>query len=212
MVNSDVKLLAVLDKVEKKFASLSLERGERGLKGDRGDIGPKGEKGATGTTGAVGATGAAGPSGAKGDTGPKGDKGISIEQVRLDFDNHLVITLSDGSEIDAGEINVSGGTSLQSVHMGGAGAITAPLPSITTITTDYTTLHAPLEEVIKCTNTAALTVTMHPAPTQGQRRTIKRLGTGDVTIIGPIDGETQITLGDDVSVQLIYITDEWIII
>jgi len=107
MVNSDVKLLAVLDKVERQFASLSLERGEQGLKGDKGDIGPKGEKGATGTTGAVGATGKAGPSGAKGNTGPKGDNGISIEQVRLDFDNHLVVTLSDGSEIDAGDVNTS---------------------------------------------------------------------------------------------------------
>lgn len=210
MLSNDVKLLAVFDTLEKRVSSLTLKQGEKGPKGDKGEQGSSGEKGDRGEKGLQGVAGA------KGETGPKGEDGeagISVVDVRVDFDNHIVVTLSDGNEIDAGEINIEGTASNYNVHMAGAGAITPPLPSITLINnSNYTTLFDPLEEVIKCTGTALQTITLHQNATQGQRKTIKRLGTGEVTVVGTIDGESSIQLGPDVSTQLIYIDGSWIII
>lgn len=36
--------------------------------------------------------------------GPKGDTGVSVESVDLDNDNHLIVTMSDETEHDAGAI------------------------------------------------------------------------------------------------------------
>lgn len=45
----------------------------------------------------------------KGEQGPQGEQGVSIVNVETDEDNHLIVTLSDGTEIDAGEIQGGGG-------------------------------------------------------------------------------------------------------
>lgn len=102
-LSPDVKLLAVFDTLNKKVNSLKLKQGERGPQGEKGEQGPTGPKGDKGETGATGSAGEKGP---KGEAGERGQDGVSIANVRVDFDNHLVVVLSDGNEIDAGEINV----------------------------------------------------------------------------------------------------------
>lgn len=63
--------------------------------------GPAGPAGATGPAGAPGPQGAVGPAGADGNDGTPG---ISVTNASIDVDNHLIVTLSSGSTIDAGEI------------------------------------------------------------------------------------------------------------
>jgi len=72
--------------------------GPRGLRGASGDQGDKGEAGERGLEG---------PKGPKGDKGETGKQGVSVVDARIDFDNSLVITLSDGREIDCGAITPS---------------------------------------------------------------------------------------------------------
>ena len=55
---------------------------------------PKGDKGDTGETGATGQTGAT---------------GVGVSNVTVNASNHLIVTLTDETEIDAGEINVTSG-------------------------------------------------------------------------------------------------------
>lgn len=102
--------------------------GPKGRKGEKGPQGPKGNDGSAGKNGKDGAVGPKGPQGPKGDRGPVGPRGsdgvagvagrdgvdgadgrdgldgTSVVDVQLDFDGRLTVQLSDGSEIDAGEI------------------------------------------------------------------------------------------------------------
>ena len=210
MLSNDIKLLAVYDKLESEINRLVLKQGERGETGATGQAGAKGDMGPKGPKGD---TGSVGPKGETGKEGKTGETGTSITDVRVDFDNHLVVSFSDGTELDAGEIRVDidkAATGSVNVSMGGS--ITPPLPAVTLVTSSYTTLSDPLEEIIKCTNSTPITITLHPAPTQGQRRTIKRFGIGSVYVSGTVDSVSSTELGVDVSVQLIYIDNSWIII
>lgn len=100
MLSNDVKLLAVYDKLEKQIKALQLKHGVDGNDGADG-ISIKGEQGDRGHDG-VGHDGKQGAKGADGTDGDQGVDGVSITTVKIDFDNHLVIYLSDGTEIDAG--------------------------------------------------------------------------------------------------------------
>jgi len=92
--------------------------GAQGPKGDTGATGPQGPKGDTGATGAQGPkgdTGATGAQGPKGDTGatgaqgPKGDtgdQGVSVVNAYVNSELHLIMVLSNGTEIDAGYVGV----------------------------------------------------------------------------------------------------------
>lgn len=68
----------------------------KGPKGDKGEDGAKGDAGAPGTPGVKGDAGA---------NGEKGEKGTSITGVKIDNKGHLICTLSDETEVDAGEFN-----------------------------------------------------------------------------------------------------------
>lgn len=48
--------------------------------------------------------------GAKGEIGDKGEVGVGIDNVTINANSHLIVTLSDGSTIDAGLIQGGGGT------------------------------------------------------------------------------------------------------
>lgn len=76
-------------------------------------VGEKGDKGDTGLTGPSGATvvGKDGKDGKDGKAGKSGIQGIGVVSAEVTFDNHLVLTLSDGNEIDAGQINIENKTS-----------------------------------------------------------------------------------------------------
>jgi hypothetical protein len=69
-----------------------------------GEQGPRGPAGRDGKDGLNGRDGKDGVDGKDGKDGVDGVDGISVVDARVDFDGGLVITLSDGSEIDAGQI------------------------------------------------------------------------------------------------------------
>jgi hypothetical protein len=82
--------------------------GEAGKDGKQGPLGPQGPQGIPGMTGSQGPMG---PSGPAGPSGKDGADGVSVVDAKVDFDNSLVLKLSDGTEIDAGQLNIgqSGG-------------------------------------------------------------------------------------------------------
>ncbi len=61
-------------------------------------------QGETGATGAHGEKGDKGDQGETGQQGPKGDTGVSVISTRIDENGHLICTMSDGAEIDAGKV------------------------------------------------------------------------------------------------------------
>jgi len=107
MISSDAKLLAVYDKLEKQIKALQLKHGVDGKNGADG-ISIKGDQGDRGHDG-VGHDGKQGAAGADGAAGDQGVDGVSIATAKIDFDNHLVISLSDGTEIDAGALQGGSG-------------------------------------------------------------------------------------------------------
>ena len=110
-VDTEIKLLGlglgvgtILDKFEDQIIQLEarqLQKGDKGDKGERGDAGKDGRDGKDGRNGIQGAKGA------KGDTGPMGKQGlqgVSVVDAEVALDGNLVLKLSNGDEIDAGEI------------------------------------------------------------------------------------------------------------
>jgi len=77
-----------------------------GPQGPTGATGPAGPQGATGATGAAGAQGATGAQGPAGPTGSQGTSGISVQSAGITAGGHLLLTLSDSSQLDAGNISV----------------------------------------------------------------------------------------------------------
>lgn len=79
-------------------------QGEQGLPGATGDTGPAGP---TGPQGTIGPQGPEGPQGIQGPQGPQGPTGPTVISSHFrTIDGHLIFTLSNGTEIDAGEIVV----------------------------------------------------------------------------------------------------------
>lgn len=85
-----------LDLMETKVL-IPLKDGE---KGDKGDIGKSGKDGKDGKDGKNGLDGKDGV----GKDGKIGKDGASVVDVEIAADDHLVIKLSNGKEIDAGEL------------------------------------------------------------------------------------------------------------
>ena len=113
-VDPSVKLVGIgmfLGKLLDKFDTRLLGLEERQLqKGDKGDTGDKGDAGPAGKDGRDGKDGKAGPKGAKGDKGDAGPlgkqgvQGVSVVDAEVAIDGNLVLNLSNGQIIDAGEI------------------------------------------------------------------------------------------------------------
>ena len=87
------KLIDKVDTVKK----LKGEQGDRGLQGEKGDKGDRGDKGADGRDG---------KDGKDGKNGKDGSDGISIVNAKIDFDGSLVLKLSNGRELNVGEVVV----------------------------------------------------------------------------------------------------------
>lgn len=95
----------VLDRFDSRVSDLEARQLQKGDKGDKGDAGPAGKDGRDGKDGKDSTV--AGPKGDKGDpgkVGAKGPKGVSVVDAEVALDGNLVLKLSDGSIIDAGEI------------------------------------------------------------------------------------------------------------
>jgi len=126
-VSTDAKLTGVgvfigktFDWLETRLSELEkrqLEKGERGGKGERGERGEPGKQGPAGADGKS----ITGPKGAKGDpgaVGAVGKAGVSVVDAEVAADDHLVLKLSNGKIIDAGELPV-GRSAQASVHVAG---------------------------------------------------------------------------------------------
>jgi hypothetical protein len=88
----------VLAKFDTKIGEVSKEVGPQGVKGDKGDRGPAGPEGP------MGPMGLRGRDGIDGAVGPAGAPGVGVADAKVDFDGSLVITFTDGTEIDAGMV------------------------------------------------------------------------------------------------------------
>lgn len=87
---------------------------------DMGDFsGPIGPQGPIGVTGAAGAQGDPGVAGAD---GADGDDGISITGASVNASGHLILTLSDTSTLDAGEVGINNLVDLLDVNIAPTGA------------------------------------------------------------------------------------------
>lgn len=105
--------------------------------------GYNGSDGKDGKDGKDGRDGKDGKPGKDGEDGEDGEAGVSVVDAKVDFDNSLVLTLSNGNEIDAGQINVSGsgGSGLiiqNSSTSSGAGGSTESGPDFTYTTGQLT--------------------------------------------------------------------------
>jgi len=99
------KLLTLFNVLDDKIENLKLQvESFRTVQGERGEKGDRGEAGKSGLNGKDGKDGISGKEGKVGKDGLDGKDGIGVEDARIDLDNHLTLILSDGSEIDAGEI------------------------------------------------------------------------------------------------------------
>ena len=84
--------------------------GPEGPKGDTGDAGQdgadgaQGPKGDAGTNGTDGTNGTNGKDGAQGPAGVNGSDGVGVSQTTIDADGNLIVTLTNGSEINAGQV------------------------------------------------------------------------------------------------------------
>lgn len=94
----------IKNEMEARFITLNKELILTAANMIEGKQGPQGEKGQDGKDGKDGKNGRDGYDGKDGLNGKDGSDGISVVDARIDFDGSLVIVLSDGREINAGEV------------------------------------------------------------------------------------------------------------
>lgn len=94
----------VLDKKVQELEKISVETSL--IPGPKGDKGEKGDDGKPGKDGVDGRPGINGKDGKDGVNGIDGQNGVGVEDAYIDFDNSLVIKLTDGKEINAGDLNL----------------------------------------------------------------------------------------------------------
>lgn len=94
----------IKNEMEARFITLNKELVLTAANMIEGKQGPQGEKGQDGKDGKDGKDGRDGYDGKDGLNGKDGSDGISVVDARIDFDGSLVIVLSDGREINAGEV------------------------------------------------------------------------------------------------------------
>lgn len=100
-----IKLATVVGKLREQLSELSAKtetvtklEGPQGLKGDKGSDGKDGRDGRDGKDGKDGINGL---------DGQDGKDGVSVVNLDIAADGHLVVYLSDGSEIDAGLVSTA---------------------------------------------------------------------------------------------------------
>lgn len=128
-VDPDVKISVVslfiaklIDGLDSRVVSLEerqLQRGEKGDKGERGERGERGKDGADGVPGPIGLIGPEGKQGKDGKDGKTGKAGVSVVDAEIAADDHLVLKLSNGNIIDAGELPTATSNSASSVFVSG---------------------------------------------------------------------------------------------
>jgi len=96
-VDSDIRSRydEITNNLESKVATI------KDIQYQKGDVGPRGEQGRDGREGPPGP---AGRDGADGRNGEDGRDGVGVSDAKIDFDGSLVITLTDGRELNVGEV------------------------------------------------------------------------------------------------------------
>jgi len=230
-MNVDLKLTAIYDKLLSKIQAVEAIRGEKGDKGDPGPQGVKGETGKTGETGPAGKAGKDGKDGKDGADGVDGKQGVGVEDASVDFDGHLVLTLTNGDEIDAGsvkDINEAQAPNVYNISMGSM-ASRADLKNATAkiISSNHTTGGS---EILKVTSGVVINLREHP---QDGETVIVNCRTDDrIDIVGEINivnmsyydvaqynvdefgARSIIVEQDDTTLHLVYIQEfkEWLAI
>ena len=229
-MNVDLKLTALYDKLLSKIQAVEAIRGEKGDKGDPGPTGAKGPKGDKGDTG-VGKDGKNGVDGKDGADGSNGEDGVGVQDATVDFDGHLVLTLTNGEEVDAGsvkDINEAQAPNVYNISMGSM-ASRADLKNANAriITANHTTGGS---EILKVTAGVVINLREHP---QDRETVIVNCRTDDrIDIVGEINivnmsyydvakynineygARSIIVEQDDTTLHLVYIQEfkEWLAI
>jgi len=86
--------------LQETASDIQKQEGKQGIPGEKGAPGKDGKDGVDGKDGRDG------KDGKDGKDGENGEQGVSVVDAKIDLDNSLVITLSDGTEIDAGQLEV----------------------------------------------------------------------------------------------------------
>lgn len=97
-MSSDLKLIALYDKLHSEIEAVEAVRGEKGDAGPQGPTGAVGPKGDTGPEGKPGKDGVDGRDGKDGKDGLDGEDGVGVESVSQAADGDLVFHLTDGTE------------------------------------------------------------------------------------------------------------------
>jgi hypothetical protein len=230
-MNVDLKLTAIYDKLLSKIQAVEAVRGEKGDKGDPGPTGEKGPKGDKGNTGPAGISGKDGVNGKDGTDGKDGEDGVGVQDATVDFDGHLVLTLTNGEEVDAGsvkDINEAQAPNVYNISMGSM-ASRADLKNATAkiISSNHTTGGS---EILKVTSGVVINLRQYP---QDRETVIVNCRTDDrIDIVGEINivnmsyydvaqynvdefgARSIIVEQDDTTLHLVYIQEfkEWLAI
>ena len=230
-MNVDLKLTAIYDKLLSKIQAVEAIRGEKGDKGETGSPGPVGPKGDKGDTGPAGKDGRDGVDGKDGADGADGETGVGVEDASVDFDGHLVLTLTNGQEIDAGsvkDINEAQAPNVYNISMGSM-ASRADLKNATAkiISSNHTTGGS---EILKVTSGVVINLRQYP---QNRETVIVNCRTdARIDIVGEINvvnmsyydvakynvdefgARSLIVEQDDTTLHLVYIQEfkEWLAI
>ena len=230
-MNVDLKLAALYDKLLSKIQAVEAIRGEKGDKGDSGPTGEQGPKGDKGDTGPAGTSGKDGVDGKDGTDGKDGEDGVGVQDATVDFDGHLVLTLTNGEEVDAGsvkDINEAQAPNVYNISMGSM-ASRADLKNATAkiISSNHTTGGS---EILKVTSGVVINLRQYP---QDRETVIVNCRTDDrIDIAGEINivnmsyydvaqynvdefgARSIIVEQDDTTLHLVYIQEfkEWLAI
>lgn len=100
-----LQLASVVGKLKKKVSDLDSKADTiKKLQGPQGEQGLQGPKGDAGKDGLPGRDGKDGRDGVDGKDGKDGKPGVSVVDAYIDIDNALVLKLSNGIEVSAGEL------------------------------------------------------------------------------------------------------------
>ena len=93
------------DQGEQGIQGVQGEKGDKGDQGEKGDAGADGASGQNGTNGINGKNGVNGQDGQNGQDGKDGQDGAAgrgIDNAMIDNDGYLILTMTDGTTINAG--------------------------------------------------------------------------------------------------------------
>jgi hypothetical protein len=133
-------LKTIESKLEAKLAELNNTPAMQGVQG------PTGKAGKDGVDGKDGLNGVSGTDGKDGVNGVDGKDGVSVVDAKIDFDGSLVVYLSNGAEIDCGQILSPDVAQNIIINSGGSGtsqSVTDTLASLQAAITTLTTQIAP---------------------------------------------------------------------